>query len=96
MKISHISLVGISILAFAFLLFGCLGGGGRLLDGNDISIGPADAKVTIVEFSYFECPACKAAEPTTKKVLETYSGKIRFVYRHFLIHEEARKASEAA
>ncbi len=44
--------------------------------------GPADALVTIVESSDFECPFCKRALPTLKQIEETYRGKVRFVFKH--------------
>ncbi len=61
--------------------------------------GPADARVTIVEFSDYQCPFCRRAEPTLQQVLSRYEGKVRFVFRHFpldRIHPLARGASEAA
>jgi protein-disulfide isomerase len=61
--------------------------------------GPADAPVTIVEFSDYQCPFCRRAEPTLNEVLSRYQGKVRFVFRHFpldRIHPLARGASEAA
>jgi protein-disulfide isomerase/predicted transcriptional regulator len=60
--------------------------------------GPANAPVTIVEFSDFECPYCVRAEPTVKSVLEKYPGKIRLVYRDYPLpmHPKAPKAAEAA
>jgi predicted DsbA family dithiol-disulfide isomerase len=61
--------------------------------------GPEDAPVTIVEFSDYQCPFCRRAEPTVSEVLARYEGKIRFVFRHFpldRIHPQARGASEAA
>jgi len=61
--------------------------------------GPADAPVTIVEFSDYQCPFCRRAEPTVQEVLSRYEGKVRFVFRHFpldRIHPQARAASEAA
>jgi protein-disulfide isomerase len=61
--------------------------------------GPADAPVTIVEFSDYQCPFCRRVEPTVAEVLSRYEGKVRFVYRHFpldRIHPQARAASEAA
>jgi protein-disulfide isomerase len=63
------------------------------------SRGPADAPVTIIEFSDYQCPFCRRAEPTVKQVLDEYEGKVRFVFRHFpldRIHPQARGASEAA
>jgi protein-disulfide isomerase len=44
--------------------------------------GPADALVTIVESSDFECPFCKRAYPTLKQLEEAYPGKLRFVFKH--------------
>ena len=61
--------------------------------------GPADAPITIVEFSDYQCPFCRRAEPTLQQVLSRYEGKVRFVFRHFpldRIHPQARGASEAA
>jgi protein-disulfide isomerase len=44
--------------------------------------GPADALVTIVESSDFECPFCKRALPTLKQLEDAYPGKLRFVFKH--------------
>ena len=62
------------------------------------SKGPESAKITIVEFSDFECPFCVRAEPTVKQLLEAYPGKIKLVYRDFPLpmHPHAPKAAEAA
>lgn len=61
--------------------------------------GSADALVTLVEFSDYQCPFCKRAQATVKQILDRYPGKIRHVYRDFPIdslHPQARNASEAA
>ena len=61
--------------------------------------GASDARVTVVEFSDFECPFCKRANGTMASLLEKYSGKIKLVYRDFpleTIHPLARGAAEAA
>jgi len=61
--------------------------------------GPADARVTVVEFSDYQCPYCQRAEPTIRQVLKQYDGRVRFVYKHFpleSIHPQARGAAEAA
>ena len=67
---------------------------------DDPSLGPADAPVTIVEFSDYQCPYCRKwyAEVYTR-LMSDYKGKIRFVYRDFpltSIHPEALPAAEAA
>lgn len=61
--------------------------------------GPSDAPVTIVEFSDYQCPYCKRAEPVVAQVLERYPEEVRFVYRHLPldhIHPRARPAALAA
>ncbi|OGR87430.1 MAG: hypothetical protein A3J74_00055 [Elusimicrobia bacterium RIFCSPHIGHO2_02_FULL_57_9] len=45
--------------------------------------GPADAKIVIVEFSDFQCPACKAAGPPIERILALYGKDIRFIFKHF-------------
>jgi protein-disulfide isomerase len=62
------------------------------------SRGNEQAPVTIIEFSDYECPFCKRAEPTVKKVLDTYGDKVRLVYRHYPLefHATARPAAEAS
>jgi thiol-disulfide isomerase/thioredoxin len=60
--------------------------------------GEANAPVTIVEFTDFQCPACAAMHPVLEEVLKSYGNKVRFVVRDFPLsqHEFARKAAEAA
>lgn len=65
---------------------------------DDPSQGPTTAPVTIIEFSEFQCPFCKRTRPTLAQVLDTYKGKIRYVFRDFPLsfHKEARGAAYAA
>jgi protein-disulfide isomerase len=63
------------------------------------SLGPANAPVTIVEFSDFQCPYCRQAQGTLKQLMAAYEGKIKLVFRDFplrTIHPQAQKAAEAA
>jgi protein-disulfide isomerase len=66
--------------------------------GKSLTEGPASAKVTIVEFSDFQCPYCERGFQTVQQLLKNYSGKIRFVYKDFpltQIHPYAEAAAEA-
>jgi protein-disulfide isomerase len=69
-----------------------------VVDATGPSKGPANAPITIVEFSDFECPFCVRAEPTVSDLLAAYPDKIRLVYRDFPLpnHSRAPKAAEAA
>lgn len=61
--------------------------------------GNPNAKVTIIEFSDFECPFCGRFAPTVKQALDEYSDDVRLVYKHFpldSIHPQARPAAEAS
>jgi protein-disulfide isomerase len=63
------------------------------------AMGPADAKVTLVEFSDFQCPFCGRFFSTLKQVEDKYAGKVRIVYRQYPIpslHANALKAAEAS
>ncbi len=63
------------------------------------SLGPADAPITIVEFSDYQCPYChKWYVETYGALMAAYPGKIRFVYRNYPLgfHQNAQAAAEAA
>lgn len=63
----------------------------RLVRTDSYSVGPVDAKVQIVEFADYQCPACAAAEPILNQYLAEYKDKVRYTYRYFPIpgHEHA-------
>ncbi len=70
-----------------------------LHNGDDPSVGPKTAPVTIVAFEDFQCPFCFQAQPFLKKLLATHAGDIRFIYKDFplsSIHPNAQSAAEAA
>lgn len=67
---------------------------------NAYAIGPADAPITIVEYSDYQCPFCRRwHDEVYEPLLAAYPGKIRLVYRHLpltSIHPDAMSAAEAA
>jgi len=60
--------------------------------------GDANAAVTILEYSDFQCPFCGRVNPTLDQLLEEYDGKVNLVFRHFPLsfHPFAQKAAEAS
>ncbi|MFI5303850.1 MAG: DsbA family protein [Nitrospiria bacterium] len=67
--------------------------------GNHPFKGNSTAKVIISEFSDFQCPACKGAEPNIKQLLTDYEGKVKFVFYNYPLtqnHPWAMLAAEAA
>lgn len=73
----------------------------KLIRDNSLKISTDSAKLTIVEFGDFQCPACKLAHPGLKQVLSEYASSVNFVFRHYPLpqHKNAiigAKAVEAA
>jgi protein-disulfide isomerase len=62
------------------------------------SRGPAQAKVTIIEFSDFQCPYCARAQPVVQELLKRYGDDVRLVFRDFPLefHGDAAHAAEAS
>ncbi|MGZ5959434.1 MAG: DsbA family protein, partial [Myxococcaceae bacterium] len=60
--------------------------------------GPADALVTLVEFSDYQCPYCRQAHATVTQVEKKYAGKLRLVMKQYPLpfHPQARPAALAA
>lgn len=54
--------------------------------------------ITVVEFFEFECPYCKAVQPTINRILKEYQGKIQWIARDFpiYVHKNAKPAAIAA
>jgi protein-disulfide isomerase len=69
------------------------------VSGTGPARGPADARVTIVEFSDFQCPFCQRAKPVLDEVEKRHPNDVRIVYRHLpldSIHPRARPSAEAS
>jgi protein-disulfide isomerase len=70
-----------------------------VIEPKDVFRGNAAAPITLMEFGDYESDACAKAHEVVKQVLESYEGKVKFVFRHFpltKIHQKAHKAAEAA
>jgi protein-disulfide isomerase len=67
------------------------------IDGAPVR-GPADALVTIVVFSDFQCPFCLRVVPTLDRIMQTYGADVRIVFRHnpLPFHPDAGPAAEAS
>ena len=65
---------------------------------NDPARGPANAPVTVIMFTDFQCPACAMTHPLLDAVTSEFGEKVRFVVRDFPLsrHKDARKSAEAA
>ena len=66
---------------------------------HDHAQGPADAKLTLVEYGDYECPHCGRAYPIVKAVQKRLGSRLRFVFRNFPLnnaHPHAQAAAEAA
>jgi len=72
-----------------------------LVKDDSLKNATASAKLTIVEFGDFQCPACKMAHPGLKQAIADFPGQVNFVFRHYPLpmHANAQagaKAVEAA
>lgn len=104
------TMVGIAVGASVFGMVWAVRQAPRSTGGNlsnpvssaDWIKGDASAKVVLVEYSDFQCPACGQYFPVLKKLQDDFAGKIAFAYRHFplkqahIYAELAARAAEAA
>jgi protein-disulfide isomerase len=60
--------------------------------------GPEDARITLVEFSDFECPFCSAAAPRVDAIMAVYPKDVKLIYKQFPLsmHPHAEIAAEAS
>lgn len=65
----------------------------QLVRPDSPTLGPADARVTLVEFYDPECEACASFHPIVKKILKDYDGKIRLVTRYMPLHPSSMAAA---
>lgn len=62
----------------------------------DHVLGDANAKVTIFEYSDFECPFCKSFSKTPKQIIEQFDGQVNSVFRHYPLPFHDPEATDAA
>lgn len=67
------------------------------VEGSPV-LGPEDAPVTVVEFSDYQCPACRHSHGVVRRIREAYAGKLRWFFKDLPLkmHKDAKKAAEAA
>ncbi|HTU63810.1 MAG TPA: thioredoxin domain-containing protein, partial [Polyangiales bacterium] len=70
----------------------------KLTSGNPPAHGPKESKVTVVEFSDFQCPYCSRAATTVTDLKKKYGDKVLFVFRQYPLsfHENAHISAEAS
>jgi len=70
-----------------------------IVTAADHVYGPDNAKVTLIEYGDFQCPACSAYAPLVERLMtEEATGTLRVVFRHYPLpqHKNAVLAAEAA
>lgn len=71
----------------------------RVAADRDHIYGSVDARISLIEYSDFECPYCKRFHPTAKQAVDAYGGKVNWAYRHFPLgfhNPLAQKEAEAS
>lgn len=65
---------------------------------DDISYGPADARLAVIEYSDFRCPFCAEYAPIMAQLRQEFGDRVRFVFRFFPLenHQHAMASAEAA
>jgi len=66
--------------------------------GGSPSMGPANAQITLVEFSDFQCPYCAAAVPEIQAILQAYPKQVKLIFKQYPLdfHNQAELAAAAA
>jgi protein-disulfide isomerase len=69
----------------------------QIAGGGAPALGPANAKVTVVEFTDLQCPFCAREAKVMADIQNKYGTKVRFVFRQFPLsfHANAHQAAEA-
>lgn len=71
----------------------------KAVTAEDWSKGEKNSKVTLVEYSDFQCPACRNAEGAVQAIMGEFGTHISFTYRNFplrTIHQNSQISAQAA
>lgn len=72
---------------------------GEIVKDNRAVKGTKDAKVTIVEFSEYQCPFCKRyVDETYVKIMAEYGDRIRYIFRDYPLpfHQHGQNTAQSA
>lgn len=69
----------------------------KLVKENSLKMSSGSAKLTVVEFGDYQCPACALAHPGIKKAVADFPEQVSFVFRHYPLpqHKNAMLAAKA-
>ena len=67
----------------------------ELLNSMDPTVGPADSRVTVIEYFDPNCPHCQALHPVMKEIIAEYEDRVHFVYKPFALRAASIPQIEA-
>ncbi|MCE9517516.1 DsbA family protein [Candidatus Nomurabacteria bacterium] len=56
-------------------------------NADDHVLGNPEAVITLIEYSDYECPYCKQFQPTLQQIVESSNGNVKWIYRHYPLHQ---------
>src|SRR3989344_4238275 len=108
MKIKYYGIVVLALLVTVVVVWGIVQFTNKTKSAEEVSVitfsasdhikGNPEARVVLIEYSDFQCPACGAYYPVVEEIVNEFGKDIVFVYRHFplqQIHAHAQLASRA-
>ena len=67
---------------------------GGIANGSYLAAS-SSAKITLVEFGDYQCPACIEYHPLVKQLLSEYAGQINYVFRNFPLSQHVNAPASA-
>ncbi|MBI2610035.1 DsbA family protein [Candidatus Giovannonibacteria bacterium] len=93
-------------VGFIYLVFKTGGSGQNFKETTASAImstdwisGKKEAKVSVIEYADFQCPACAAYYPMVKQLVQEYGDRVVFAFRNFplyQVHKNAEVSAQAA